>query len=539
MKHRRLLTLMTAALTAVTVTAFPLASGETACITASAEEDLGNFISAAYPPKPSLPYFYYCYYENSDEAYYRRYAGYDDPFPNRDYTVPSSVEGRTITEIANNAFSNQDSCRSVTIPDTVRRIGELAFYHNSLQTVNIPDSVKTIEMQAFEGSGLTSVTIPAGVETVKKYAFCDCKSLTSVTILGDVTLEESAFLDCPKLTNIQIAPDCKVEGAVAAFKRCPNLVKVNNEPVYTLQKDAAGNDRPVLNPATFSVLKSMFSGSTGVAFVDDYCTAVCNYVVATETASWMNDALKARQLQDWLIRHCEYEDYADGEQFMDRDNHVASSVFLSAGMNARGEGIGESVCVGYAKAYTMLLAAANIESYVIGGSPCIDKGGRAWNAVKIDGKFYQCDVLADDVIGTQSQYGTCYTNFMKNDADMKTLHQCKYGATKMYDDAQDHPLLRKYNNSVLSQVTQCPQSYKDANHDGILDYDFNLSGKWLQYDFLRDLYAYNFMNQYIYPNKSMDEMNNLMDETLYFWFRQQHASFEQFIDNYYGTNPNM
>ena len=173
MKHKRLFTLMTAVLTGITATAFPLVAGETACITASADEEQGNLISAQYPPKPALPYFYYCYYENSDEAYYRKYAGYDDPFPNRDYTVPSSVDGRTITEIANNAFSRQDYCRSVTIPDAVRRIGELAFYHNGLKSVTIPDSVKIIDWQAFQGSGLTSVTIPAGVEKVNDYAFWD------------------------------------------------------------------------------------------------------------------------------------------------------------------------------------------------------------------------------------------------------------------------------------------------------------------------------------------------------------------------------
>ena len=533
MKNRRLISFMTAALTGISVTALPVVCSGSAGITASAEEGLDEYVDKRYSVGVVGEAMYIRLYKNSDEACFLKYYG----TYLHDFVIPDEIEGKKITSIAPNALSNKPELYSVKIPDTVRSIGEYAFMNTGIESVSLPDSLEYIGKHTFDSSGLQNVTIPSGVETIDIEAFSNCISLTSVTIEGDTVLEKDAFANCPYLESVQIADGCKNADGVAAFRNDLSLVNVNGEPAYTLQSVSATVKRPVLNSNIYNVIKNVFSSSTNVKFVDQYCSDYCKYVVGTETAGWMNDALKARQLHDWVIRHCEFEDYEDGEKFMDLDNHVASSVFLSAGVNARGEGVGESVCVGYAKAYTMLLSTANIESYVIGGSPCIDKGGRAWNAVKIDGSYYQCDVLADDTDGTVGDYGTYYVNFLKNDNDMKNLHNCKYGATKMYDDAKDHPLLTKYSGSVLTQIGQCAQSYKDANHDGILDYDYNLSGKWLQYDFLRDLYAYNFMNQYIYPGKSMEEMNDIMDETLYFWFYQQHTSFEGFIDGYYGTTP--
>ena len=525
MKHKRLLSCLTAALTCLTVTAIPAVPGVSFGISASADGDLGEFVTAYVPME-----LCYGYYENSDEIVILRYIGYD-----YNYTIPSSIDGRTVTEIGPNAFSNKSFLNSVTIPDTVTYIGELAFYNNTMRSVSIPDSVEFIADYAFAKSGLTSVSIPASVDTVGSSAFWDCLSLQTVTIAGNAELGEDAFYHCPVLRDVQIAAGCTTKPGFAAFANDPALVNVNGAPAYTMQPDAAGISQPVLNPNIHSVVRNVFSQGTHIGFVDSYCTAVCNYVAATETADWMNDALKARQMHDWLIRHCEPEDEANGEKFMDLNNHVASSVFLSAATNVRGAGIGESVCVGYAKAFTMLLSAAGVESYTVSGCPCIGKGGCAWNAVQINGTYYECDVAADDAAGTVSQYRTNYTHFLKKDAEMKALHNYTQGSTNMYSCASEHELLGCYTGSVLTQLAQCAQSYLDDNHDGILDYDYNLSGVNLMgTDFLQDSYALSFMMNYIYPGYNMFQINDLLDETFYFWHYQQHTSFADFIFDYYG-----
>ena len=73
-----------------------------------------------------------------------------------------------------------------TIPDSVTRIGERAFYYcTSLTSVTIPNSVTSIDDGTFAScTSLTSVTIPNSVTYFGEWAFDDCTSLTDVYYAG-------------------------------------------------------------------------------------------------------------------------------------------------------------------------------------------------------------------------------------------------------------------------------------------------------------------------------------------------------------------
>ena len=60
---------------------------------------------------------------------------------------------------------------SVEIPNTVKIIGNSAFYDNKLTSVTIPNSVTNIGSSAFENNQLTSVTIPSSVTSIGSSAF--------------------------------------------------------------------------------------------------------------------------------------------------------------------------------------------------------------------------------------------------------------------------------------------------------------------------------------------------------------------------------
>lgn len=514
MKHRKLFTLLAAAV--LGISAAPMEAGFTA-ITAKAE--VGWTSCREWP-------WEYGYDNGSDEAYILKYLGYS-----ANVTVPDTLGGKTVTEIANIAFRGNRAIRHVTVSNTVTRLSDSAFANSSLQTITIPDSVDYIDWCVFENSGLQSIVLPASVQTIRWRAFYNCRQLTSVTIQGAAVLGEEAFANCTALTNVTLSSASTTEAAKTAFQNCPNLVNLNGASAYTMQPDANGISCPVLRQNVRELVRKHFSRGIGIGFVDNFCDAYCKYVVDTETDSWMNEALKARQLYDWLIRHCEYEDFENGELFNDLENHVPSSVFLSAALDTRGTGVGESVCVGYAKAYCMLLSKAEMQSYLLTGCNCIGKGGRAWNAVKIGDRYYECDALADDPAGQSvGDYGTSYQYFLKNDTDMVALHNSRYGYTNMYDCHTEHTLLAGTEDYIVDKLEQCPQSYQDDNHDGILDLDFDLDGEWLMNDTEDDQSACNGMLYFLYGNElNMFQINDKLPEVLY-WLHAYHKDYWDFVN---------
>ena len=399
---------------------------------------------------------------------------------------------------------------ALTIPSTV-----------VIPSLNEEVSVTKISHGAFHNAPLTSVTIPASITYVDQEAFRHCTAMTSLTILGATEITPNSFTDCTALAHVQLSDSSWTSSRYTypAFNNCPALYDVNGKQALQYVTDSSGVRKPVINPAIETAVRNHFSRSVNVGFVNDYCTDLCKYIVKTETDSdpdqpgsgWMNDALKARQLHDWLVRHCEYEDKLNGETNNDPENHMASSVFLSYAINVRGDGVGETVCDGFAKAYTMLLTTAGIESYHIGHS------FHAWNLVKIDGKFYHVDVTNDNSYAGANppQDKTHYTYFLK-----KSLH----GGNIVQNHPTDHPLLMVYNNDVNDEIANCPETYSDANGDGILDYDFDLDGTAGGTDYWEDMLARQMLcGQQQWNFGYNTDINGKLSEVLYRLHQQHHG----------------
>ena len=151
---------------------------------------------------------------------------------NTDVTIPSEIDGVTVTKIGVGAFSgsnNHTQITSVKIPESVTSIGVSAFeWCNYLKTVNIPQNVKSIEDSTFDGcKQLTNTTIPNGVTKIGQVAFTGCSSLTNITIPNSVTfIGNIAFEECNGLKSIDIPNSVKYIGG-GAFKNCTNLTTVN------------------------------------------------------------------------------------------------------------------------------------------------------------------------------------------------------------------------------------------------------------------------------------------------------------------------
>ena len=88
-----------------------------------------------------------------------------------------------VVEIGDFAFFGSKNLVSVTIPESVTKIGEWAFALCGLKIANIPNKVKTIGDYAFEGcENLEQVYIPACVTYIGENAFDGCLRLRSIYV---------------------------------------------------------------------------------------------------------------------------------------------------------------------------------------------------------------------------------------------------------------------------------------------------------------------------------------------------------------------
>ena len=113
--------------------------------------------------------------------------------------IPDKVNGKPVTIIRRDAFSNNENVTSVVIPDSVTIIEDDAFSGcTRLTSVTIGKNVKTIGHKAFhECRNLESIIIPDSVTEIGIDAFRGCTGVTSVIIGKNVTsIGMTAFFGC-------------------------------------------------------------------------------------------------------------------------------------------------------------------------------------------------------------------------------------------------------------------------------------------------------------------------------------------------------
>ena len=97
--------------------------------------------------------------------------------------IPSQIGEYTVTSIGVEAFCRNDTIDSITLPDTVKSIGEYAFYYSDLKSIDIGNGVEIIGRNAFCGSDyLETLIIGDSLSAIEYNALYICSSLKNITV---------------------------------------------------------------------------------------------------------------------------------------------------------------------------------------------------------------------------------------------------------------------------------------------------------------------------------------------------------------------
>ncbi len=166
--------------------------------------------------------------------------------------IPSTVEGCSVTGIAQSVFADKRTIETVTLPEGLLTIGDYAFQGCSkMMSCNIPTTVTSIGMGAFTGCrALVSVTIPDGVTVIKEHTFSSCSKLVNVTFGKNVkTIENHAFHNCSELARVAL-PEGLLTIEEQAFSSCGQLAEV----IFPSTLQSVGSEAFVYNNALREVV---------------------------------------------------------------------------------------------------------------------------------------------------------------------------------------------------------------------------------------------------------------------------------------------
>ncbi len=266
------------------------AEGETSSnfVSHKNEEDIvdSSILQFYYDESISKEYALYQYYLNEDDkaviysanALAYKINGEPSYVIQGSVSVPASIDGHEVAEIAPNAFSECNGITEVVLVGGTMKIGDEAFRNcealesvifyaditeaglgifqdcTSLQHVAWPEEIPEIPARTFQGcTALESPIIPEGVTALGPNCFFGCTSLKNVDLPETLTsIGTSAFYDCDSLEHISI-PENVHEIQGSTFADCASLKEVIfKKSIEKIAENAFFNPNPELRILGFN-----------------------------------------------------------------------------------------------------------------------------------------------------------------------------------------------------------------------------------------------------------------------------------------------
>lgn len=146
------------------------------------------------------------------------YYNYQNPLCSSDVIIPEQIDGKNVIGIGLQAFIDVENYEpmgitSVEFPNTIKKIGTMAFAYNFIESLNLPSSLIAIGFQAFEGNLISSIEIPSNVKYLSGFSF---NPITSIQIPESVTnIEMFAFLGIGLTGTLEIPSNVEYIGEEA------------------------------------------------------------------------------------------------------------------------------------------------------------------------------------------------------------------------------------------------------------------------------------------------------------------------------------
>ena len=140
----------------------------------------------------------------------------------KDYSIPTGV-----TEIGAGVFEENTELENLTLPYSIKNIGDYAFASSNIRNIAL-SGVVNIGVAAFADTKIQEIVIPRTVESIGIAAFMDCvnlKKVVFVPICKLTCLPESCFDSCYSLEEITI-PDSITHLGECVLCDCYNMKKV-------------------------------------------------------------------------------------------------------------------------------------------------------------------------------------------------------------------------------------------------------------------------------------------------------------------------
>lgn len=182
----------------------------------------------------------------------------------------------------------------------------------------------------------------------------------------------------------------------------------------------------------------------------------------------MTDYEKELAIHDYIVANCKYGQKDESKEY----------AFRAYGCLVQGV----AVCNGYAEAMSLLLTCAGVENTIMTGSA--EGVLHAWNAVCLDGKWYQVDATWDDPIPDMGAF-VSHTFFNITDDEMDDTHEWNADIYKICDGERYNYF--DYNNKVYT--------YEEL--EGVITFEAsrNITGRFefAVTDYDESKYTYDFL----------------------------------------------